>query len=135
MASIFTHIVQGEIPCHKLYEDAHTLAFLDINPVSHGHCLVISKQEYATLEEAPDEVAAAVMAAVKRVGAAVKATLGADAYNVLLNNGSAAGQEVPHLHVHIIPRYTGDGVRFGWKPGKLRDPQQTVLTIRSALEP
>ena len=133
MASIFTRIIEGEIPCHKLYEDEHTIAILDINPVAPGHCLVIAKAEQPTVEDLSAAQWAAVMETARKVGAAVKAGLGAGAYNLLVNNGKLAGQEVPHLHVHIIPRHEGDGVRFGWKPRALSEPAATVEAIRRAL--
>ena len=120
MASIFSKIVSGEIPCFKLYEDDHCLAFMDIRPVSPGHSLVISKNEYPTIEDLPDEVMASLGLAVKKVGKAVKATLNCPAYNLIVNNGSAAGQEVPHLHFHVIPRFDDDGLKLSW-PSKRGD--------------
>lgn len=93
---------------------------MDIHPVSPGHSLVISKSEYPTIEDLPDEVMASLSLAVKKVGKAVKATLGCPAYNLIVNNGSAAGQEVPHIHFHVIPRFDGDGLKLSW-PSKRGD--------------
>lgn len=113
--SIFSKIVRGELPCYKLYEDDKTLAFLDINPSAPGHCLVIPKDQYANIDDAPAETLSAMIATVQKVGAAVKKAVGAPAYNLLCNNGKEAGQIVFHVHFHIIPRKPGDGIRFGFK--------------------
>ena len=117
--SIFTKIVAGDIPCWKLYEDDQVLAFLDVGPLSQGHCLVIPKRQYVTLDEMPAEEAAAVARVLPQVARAVMAATGATAYNVLQNNGEVAGQEVNHVHFHIIPRSAGDGLGYRWNPGKL----------------
>lgn len=110
MASVFTRIVRGEIPAAKVYEDEHTLAFMDINPASKGHTLVISKEEYPGLLEVPPEIAAAVTRTTQRVARAIMKALQADGFNIVQNNGAAAGQVVFHYHVHIVPRWKGDGV-------------------------
>jgi len=116
--SIFTRIVHGEIPAHRVYEDEHVLAFLDIGPLSPGHVLLIPKEAVVTLDEAPADVAAALGAALPRLVRAVRVATGAAGVNVLQNNGRAAGQEVPHVHFHIIPRNAGDGLGYRWNPGK-----------------
>lgn len=122
MPSIFSRIVAGELPCSKVYEDERVLAFLDINPVSEGHTLIISKREAATIEDSDPEDLAALARAARIVGAAVKSVTGCPAYNLIINNGPGAGQEVPHLHAHIIPRFEGDGLRFSWPArGKSRE--------------
>ncbi|MEM1107131.1 MAG: HIT family protein [Planctomycetota bacterium] len=119
--SIFERIVAGEIPCHRLYEDEHVLAFLDVGPVSRGHCLLIPKVCYVELDAVPSETAAALGRAMPRLCAAVKAATGCDGVNVLQNNGAAAGQAVMHVHFHLIPRYTAadEGLRFDWPAGEL----------------
>jgi histidine triad (HIT) family protein len=117
MASIFTRIVSGEIPAAKLYEDELTLAFLDVNPATRGHTLVISKQELPGLLDLPPELLAALAQTTQRVARALVAALSPDGLNIVQNNGPAAGQTVPHYHVHIIPRWEGDAALSHWRPG------------------
>lgn len=117
MASIFTRIVNGEIPAAKVFEDELTLAFMDIAPGSRGHTLVICKQELATLADLPADVLAATAHTTQRVAGAIMAALHPDGYNILQNNGAAAGQTVFHYHVHIIPRWEGDNAVGLWTPG------------------
>lgn len=117
MPSIFTRIVNGEIPAARVYEDEQTLAFLDIGPASRGHTLVICKQELPTLLDLPPDLLAAVAYTVQRVARAVMDTLQPDGLNILQNNGAAAGQTVHHYHVHIIPRWEGDRALGLWQPG------------------
>jgi histidine triad (HIT) family protein len=120
--TIFSKILRGEIPCHKVFEDAHVLAFLDIAPLSPGHVLVIPKLAARTLDEVGDEAAAALGQALVRVARAVKAATGCSAYNILQNNEAEAHQAVFHVHFHIIPKPSDAlGLGVGWRPGKL-DP-------------
>jgi len=111
---IFCKIVAGQIPCTRVYEDPAVLAFMDINPISPGHTLVVPKKHCEAISEMSAEEAAALFRPVPSLAAAVKAALGAEALNVLQNNGRAAGQAVDHLHVHLIPRWAGDGLGFRW---------------------
>jgi histidine triad (HIT) family protein len=117
MASIFTRIVRGEIPSARVYEDDLTFAFLDISPASRGHTLVIAKEELPGLLDISPELAAAVTRTTQIVARALMATTGADGFNVVQNNGAAAGQVVFHYHVHIIPRWEGDRALVNWRPG------------------
>lgn len=117
MASVFSRIVKGEIPSAKVYEDDLTYAFLDINPASRGHALVVCKEELPGLFDLPPELVAAVAQTAQRVARAIMAVTGADGFNVIQNNGAAAGQTVFHYHVHIIPRWEGDGALAHWRPG------------------
>lgn len=117
MASIFTRIVNGEIPAAKVYEDDLTLAFLDVNPASRGHTLVICKEELPTLLDLPPEVLTAVAHTVQVVARAIMAALSPDGLNVVQNNGVAAGQVVHHYHIHLIPRWEGDHAMRHWRPG------------------
>lgn len=119
--TIFTRIIRGEIPCHKVYEDQHVLAFLDIGPLSRGHTLVIPKEAAATLDQLSDEGAAALGRVLPRLCRAVVKATGCAAYNVLQNNGAAAHQAVFHVHFHIIPRDGAAGLPVSWPSGKL-DP-------------
>ena len=125
---IFCKIVAGDIPCHRLYEDELVLAFLDVGPLSKGHALVIPKGHYETIDQVPAEVAAAMGRAIPRLSKAIMQATGATSFNLLQNNGSDAGQVVPHVHLHIIPRFEGDaretptpghGLPFGWPAGEV----------------
>ena len=104
---VFCAIAAGEIPSFKVYEDDLVLAYLDINPCSKGHTLVIPKAHTAGLLETSDETLAALLARVKKVAAHLKEALPCDGFNILQNNGAAAGQSVFHIHFHIVPRYAG----------------------------
>jgi len=117
---IFCKIIAGQIPCTKVYEDATCLVFMDINPISPGHTLVVPKKHYEAIMEMTADEAAVLFASIPALAAAVKAALKAEALNVLQNNGRAAGQAVDHLHVHLIPRWAGDGLGFRW-PAKKAD--------------
>jgi histidine triad (HIT) family protein len=132
--TVFSKILRGELPCHKVYEDAHVLAFLDINPLSRGHTLVIPREPAVTLDELSDDAGAAVGRVLPRVARAVLAATGAAAFNVLQNNGTLAHQEVLHVHFHIIPKYEdGRGLGIGWPAGKLADGAELASAIASQL--
>ncbi|OVE83643.1 HIT family protein [Natronolimnobius baerhuensis] len=109
MSTIFTQIVEGEIPARVVYEDETTLAFLDANPLAPGHTLVIPKDEYERLNDVPDDVSSDLYDTIHRLVPAVEESVDADATTVAFNNGEEAGQEVPHVHCHIVPRFEGDG--------------------------
>ncbi len=111
--TIFEKIVAGEIPSYKVYEDEHTCAFLDINPNSVGHTLVIPKKPFKNIHEMPDEVAAALIKTVKKIAGAIKSATKADGIKLIMNNGVAAGQIIFHAHIHIIPRHEHDAVASG----------------------
>lgn len=113
---IFCRIVAGESPCETIFEDAATLAFMDINPVHDGHCLVIPKAHHADLFDMPPELLGRVAAVAAKVAHAVDAELRPAGLNLLQANGAAAGQSVFHLHIHVLPRRTGDGLLFNWDP-------------------
>lgn len=126
--TIFSKIIAGEIPCHKVYEDDRVLAFLDINPLSKGHTLVIPKEAAATLDELSDESAAAIGRVLPRLCRAVLAATGASAFNVLQNNGAEAHQAVFHVHFHIIPKEDdGTGLGIGWRTMKLDADEGRIL--------
>jgi histidine triad (HIT) family protein len=134
-ATIFDRILSGEIPAHRVYEDEHVLAFLDIAPLSEGHTLVIPKERKAFLHELSDDSAAALGRVLPRLCRAVLRATGATAYNVLQNNGSVAHQAVMHIHFHIIPRLGTSGLGVGWSPGSLPAERAKALTnaMRAAL--
>lgn len=133
--TIFDRIIAGEIPCHRLYEDVHTFSFLDINPLSRGHALVIPKESKPFLHELSEESAAALGQALPRVARAILSATGADAYNVLQNNGTAAHQVVMHVHFHIIPRYEHAGLGIEWSAGKLEEGEALSKAIAQHLAP
>jgi histidine triad (HIT) family protein len=134
--TIFSRIIRGEIPCHKVYEDEHTLAFLDIGPLSQGHTLVVPKEPAATLDKLSDDSAAAVGRILPRLARAVMRATGATAYNILQNNGADAHQAVFHVHFHIIPRFAtrpeGGGLGITWRPQKADATQTTALAQKVA---
>ena len=114
--TIFSKILRGEIPSHKVYEDDRVFAFLDISPLSPGHTLVIPKEPAATLDELSDESAAAIGRVLPRLCRAVQKATGVRDYNVLQNNGAPAHQAVFHVHFHIIPKPDDkSGLGIGWK--------------------
>ena len=115
MSTIFDKILDGEIPCHKVYEDDHVLAFLDIGPLAAGHTLVIPKERKAYVHELSDDAAAALGRVLPRIARAVMQVTGCDQYNILQNNGPRAHQAVFHVHFHIIPKpneSSGLGIRW-----------------------
>jgi len=117
--TIFDKIIAGKIPCYRVFEDEHVLAFLDIGPLSPGHLLVIPKERKAQLHQLSDESAAALGRVLPRLCRAVMKVTGTTAYNVLQNNGTAAHQAVMHVHFHIIPKVGAQGLGLGWNAGKL----------------
>lgn len=133
--TIFGRILDGEIPCHQVYEDAHVLAFLDVGPLSRGHTLVIPKERKARLDELSDASAAAIGRVLPRLCRAVCAVTGATAYNVLQNNGSEAHQAVHHVHFHIIPKLGDAGLGIDWPAGQLDSDTGASLAaaLRTAL--
>lgn len=133
MPSIFDRILSGELSCHRVYEDAHTLAFLDIAPLAPGHTLVIPKEAREHLHQLSDESAAALGLALTRVARAVLAATGAEHYNVLQNNGESAHQAVPHVHFHVIPRLKEKGLGIQWNSGKLEDAEELLERMHTAL--
>jgi histidine triad (HIT) family protein len=135
--TIFSKILRGEIPCHKVYEDDLVFAFLDIGPLSRGHVLVIPKEPAETLDTLSDESAAAIGRVLPRLCRAVKRVTGVEAYNVLENNGPLAHQAVFHVHFHIIPKPNEtEGLGIGWRSGKLDPSEGAALArdIRAAVE-
>ncbi|MEZ4360442.1 MAG: HIT family protein [Kofleriaceae bacterium] len=132
--TVFSKILRGELPCHRVYEDEHVLAFLDINPLSRGHTLLIPKEPAVTVDQLSDEAAAALGRAMPKVARAVLAATGATAFNVLQNNGAIAHQVVMHVHFHIIPKYAeGPGLGLRWEPGELTEGAELARAIASAL--
>lgn len=113
---IFCKITSDEIPSSKVYEDKEFLAVLDISPANKGHILVIPKDHYDEILEMPTYLFQELMKTVQDVAYKAIVNLKAQGFNVLINNKKVAGQEISHVHVHIIPRYSNDGVNLSWKP-------------------
>ncbi len=133
---IFCEIVKGEIPCYKVYEDEKTLAFLDINPVNVGHTLVMPKNHVPKIPVAEEDDLLALTKTLKKVVKGVEKSMGVDNLNVFVNQGRDAGQLIPHLHYHVVPRHAGDGVKFDVPQRKLSEGEfkDVVEKIRSAIE-
>lgn len=127
MATVFEMIINGDIPSVKLYEDEKALVILDINPAVKGHALVIAKHPYPVFTECPDEDLAHLMSIAKRVDLKLREVLSCDGTNILINNGPASGQEIPHLHIHVIPRYSNDGQSLGFTKTKYEEGEINKL--------
>jgi histidine triad (HIT) family protein len=132
---VFCKIVAGQIPSHKLLEDDATIAIMDINPAQDGHCLVISKGHYPTVFDITPEAFAAVARSAIRVARAVNRALMPDGLNLIQANGPGAGQSVPHFHVHVLPRRTGDELKINWdqRPGERARIAAIAERIRAVL--
>lgn len=132
--TVFAKILRGDIPCHRVYEDDQVLAFLDVNPLSRGHVLVIPKEEVATVDKLSDDAAAAIGRVLPRISRAVLAATGATAFNILQNNGADAHQAVFHVHFHIIPKLPdGSGLGIEWNATKLTDGAALAQAIAAEL--
>ena len=127
---IFCKLANGEIPTATLYEDEDFRVILDASPAAKGHALIIPKEHYANLYELDDELAAKVLVLAKKMITKLTDVLGCDGYNIVQNNGEAAGQTVFHFHLHMIPRYKDDGVGLGWKMGELVDEDKEELLAK-----
>ncbi|MCF2683411.1 HIT family protein [Faecalicatena contorta] len=118
---IFCKLANGDIPTATLYEDEDFRVILDASPAAKGHALIIPKEHYANLYELDDELASKVFVLAKKMITKLTDILGCDGYNIVQNNGEAAGQTVFHFHMHLIPRHKDDGVILGWKMGELTE--------------
>lgn len=127
---IFCKIVRGEIPSFKVYEDDDTLAFLDIHPVAPGHALVVPKEHATNIFDIAPESWAHVSETVRKVAIAIEGSLEADGVNLMMNNREHAGQIVEHPHVHLIPRFKGDGLKLwphgAYKEGEAEDVKEKI---------
>jgi len=115
---IFCRIIASQIPAAVVYADVHVVAFLDISPLSEGHFLVIPRDHYVNVVDMPAEECAQLFLSLPVLGRALLEVTGAAGFNVLLNSGTVAGQVVPHVHCHLIPRRPGDGLGYRWNAGK-----------------
>lgn len=135
MDCVFCKIRDGQIPSIRVFEDQDTIAFMDINPLNEGHCLVVPRAHAATIFEIEEADLRAAISTTRRVARALREGLGPQGLNVLQANGAAAFQSVPHLHFHLIPRWSGDGKGFDWTPvpGDRGRIQAAADRIRGAL--
>jgi len=134
--TIFSRIIAGQIPCHRIYEDAHVLSFLDIAPLAPGHTLIIPKEPARTLDVLSDEAAAAIGRALPRICRAVKQVTGCSAYNLLQNNEAEAHQAIFHVHFHVIPKPDeARGLGLRWRTGELEaDAADLARTLAEAAQ-
>lgn len=133
---IFCRIVKGEVPCTKVYEDDSVVAFMDIGPVVKGHTLVVPKQHHDPITGTPPAVLHRLIEIVQKITLAQYRGLKADGVNVSQANGKAAGQIVPHIHFHVIPRFLADGHHWNWSAKQYDSPgemQSYADRIRAAL--
>ncbi len=127
---VFCKIVSGEIPCHRVFENERVLAFLDINPLSLGHTVVIPRTHAVRFEQLSEDDAAALAGAIGPLARRILSAVESQDYNLLQNNGSSAGQVVMHVHVHIIPRRANDGLGFRWKAGPAAPQELSALASK-----
>lgn len=128
--TIFTRIINGELPCYKVYEDELIIAFLDIQPLTKGHTLVIPKEPAPSMDQLSLDSAAALGRALPVISRAVLKATGTAAYNLVQNNGHEAGMSIPHVHIHIIPRYPDSTHSFLWEYGKIDHDYAKTLAER-----
>jgi len=129
---IFCKIANGEIPSATVYEDDNFRAILDIAPSHKGHTIILPKTHAADIFELPEDVAREIFPVAKKVATAIKKTTGCDGVNILQNNGTAAGQSVFHLHVHVVPRFEGDGILPVWPQGSYEEGEAAKLAAEIA---
>ena len=132
---IFCKIANGEIPSSTIYEDEDFRVFLDLNPATRGHALLVPKEHFDNLFELDDELCKKAMVLAKKLAGQMKEALGCDGFNLVQNNGETAGQTVFHFHVHVIPREKEDSIKIGWKTGTYEgdDSERTAESIRKHL--
>jgi len=132
---IFCKIVAGDIPCAKVYEDEHVLAFLDIFPINPGHTLVIPKEHYEFVTELPSSLTGPIFDGARKIVSAIrKSDLKCDAVNLHLADGEIAGQEIPHTHLHIIPRIKGDGAGYKVPAGRQKPDNNELERIAKSIK-
>ena len=131
---IFCKIAKGEIPSATLYEDEEFRVILDLGPANKGHALILPKAHYENLYDLPDEMAAHAMILAKKIATKMKGILNCDGYNLVQNNGEAAGQTVFHFHMHLIPRYPDDHAGITWIPGTLTSEDRDEILEKFLME-
>jgi len=128
---IFCKIIEGKIPADKVYEDDKVISFLDIMPANKGHCLIVPKKHYENMEKTPEDMLSRMIVVAKKLGKAQSLAMGNHSYNLLLNNGKEAGQIVKHIHLHVIPRFNKQKVKFNWRhlkygEGEIKEIQNNI---------
>lgn len=131
---IFCKIANGEIPSKTLFEDEEFRVILDLGPAARGHALILPKNHYANLYELPEDTASHVMLLAKKMAARMTEKLDCDGFNLVQNNGEAAGQTVFHFHMHLIPRYEDDNQKIGWNPGEPSQEELEEIRVQIAGE-
>jgi histidine triad (HIT) family protein len=124
---IFCKIANGEIPSYKVFEDHDIIAFLDVNPASRGHTLVVPKDHFSSVVSTPKAILDKAFEVAQLVAQAEIAQLGATGVNIITNAGKSAGQTVPHFHIHVIPRYDDDGLKLEFPPKQLENSQMDAI--------
>lgn len=127
---VFCAIAEGSVPSFKIYEDDRVVSFLDINPFSRGHALVVPKLHMRDILSCDDETLSATVCRVKKIASHIAGKLGAKGFNILQNNGEAAGQTVKHLHFHIVPRYDGSTIAFESGAGDMEELARLADTLK-----
>ena len=130
---IFCKIANGEIPSSTIYEDEDFRVILDLGPAAKGHALILPKEHFKDVCELDETIVAKVLPLGAKIGAAMKEALGCAGFNLVQNNGSAAGQTVFHFHMHVIPRYENGPEMVTWTPGKDEELADTAAKIKNAL--
>ncbi|UCG34145.1 MAG: HIT family protein [Phycisphaerales bacterium] len=127
---VFCKIAAGQIPSHRLFEDADCFSFLDISPLAEGHTLLVPKRHFQSLADVPEDLLGRTFMALPRLVRAVTAATEAEGCNVLVNDGRVAGQVVPHVHIHVIPRLKGDSLGYRWNTGAYPEGRAEELCAR-----
>lgn len=133
---VFCNLANGIWDSATLYEDADFRVILDLGPAAKGHALILPKAHYANIYEIPEELAAKAIVLAKKMAGIMTEALGCDGFNIVQNNGEAAGQTVFHFHMHLIPRYNGDDAGFGWKTKELDEAtkEEVLAKVRAKME-
>ncbi len=134
METLFTKIAAGQIPSTKIYEDELCFVIMDINPVKKGHCLVIAREPYPNIGSCPDDVLTHMILVAKKIEARQRQVLGNQGSNIIINSDPASGQEVPHLHIHVIPRFEGDGRKHFQDHDKYEEGEMKAFGDRLRIE-
>jgi len=134
MECVFCKIVKGEVPCYKVYEDSRTIVFMDINPVNPGHLLVIPKKHYETIGELSEPLLKHLAKIVQLMYEKIMLSVEPDGINIVQNNGRVAGQIVPHVHIHIIPRFKGDDDHYVVKLKTVRMKEEQMRNIQERIK-
>ncbi len=133
--SVFTRIIRGELPAATVYEDEHTIAFMDAGQVNPGHVIVATKAQLETVLDLSDELAAALFRTAAKVARAVDRAFSPEGITILQANKPAGWQTVPHVHLHVLPRYADDGVKLTWPAKHPPFEELQALAARMTVDP